>query len=70
MEVESPLIDMLDLFRMCIEAKDMNLIVKMANEDYAPILKKDNEIYKKIDAVCENVFGQGIAPVNPMQAMM
>lgn len=61
---------MVDLLFLCIEARNFEIVNKMVNEDYANVLKRDPTLSAKIDSICKNVFGQGTAPVNPMQAMM
>jgi len=62
--------DVMDLFELLLTAKNVPLISKMVNEDYATIVRRDGDIYNKMNAICETVLGQGVAPVNPMQAMM
>jgi hypothetical protein len=42
----------------------------MVNEDYAVAVKRDMDVYQKIDGICKRKFNQSIAPVNPMQEMM
>jgi hypothetical protein len=68
--IKSPLMTVIDILYLCIEAKDFALVNKMVNEDYAVAVKRDNGIYQKIDGVCRKEFNQSIAPVNPMQEMM
>ena len=62
--------DVLDFFFMFLTEKNIQAIGKMVNEDCGPICKRDGEIYAKFDNICQNEFGNGIAPVNPMQQMM
>lgn len=55
------------MFSLLLTAKDLPLIAKMVNEDYAMVVKRDGEIYSKLNQICEQELGQGVAPVNPMQ---
>ena len=56
-----------DFLFMFIAEKNYQMVAKMVNEDYPAVCKRDPEIYSKIDSISERAFGQGIAPLNPMQ---
>ena len=39
--IKSPLMNVLDILYLCIEANDFALVNKMVNEDYAVAVKRD-----------------------------
>ena len=67
----TPILNFVQFLLVGIQEGNYEFIKKLVLQDYAAVLKRDGLLFDKIDKICERAFGgQGLKPVNPMQAMM
>lgn len=67
---ETPTLFFVQMLMTFVKEKRLDLVKKMCNEDMKPIMQRDTVFEDKIDKICQKWCGEGIKPVNPMQAMM
>lgn len=57
---QTMLLNFVDFFIECIECQEFQLVKQMANVDYNAELKREPNMYEKVNAICEKYFNQGI----------
>ena len=61
---QTPILNFIDVLIECIEMDEFELVKQMANEDYAQELRRDPNMYEKVNAVCEKHFQTSIKKPN------
>lgn len=67
---ETPTLFFAQMLLAFVKEKRIDLIKKMCYEDMKAIMQRDPVFEDKVDKICQKWLGEGIKPVNPMQAMM